>query len=316
MTTAVIAMSYGTPSAPGEVASFYTDVRRGRAPTPEQLEELEARYNAIGGLSPLTARSRAQVAALGAALEAVAPGRFATYYGTKHGSPKLEEAIAEAAACGASALVGVVLAPHYSALSVGEYLERAALAAKAYDLPATFVRHYGSEPELIELLASRVEDALRSLQPELATGAEVLFSAHSLPARILESDDPYPAELAETAELVANAAGLRHVRTAWQSAGRTADPWLGPDIGEVLEQLANAGTRAVVVCPAGFTSDHLEILYDLDVVAAERARQLGLTFVRTVSLNDDPLLARLLARLVLHEDLSLELPPPPGRALR
>ena len=306
MTTVVIVMSYGTPTAPGEVASFYTDVRRGRAPTPQQLEELVARYAAIGGLSPLTARSQSQVAALQAALEAAAPGHFAVYYGTKHGSPKLEEAIAEAAACGDSALVGVVLAPHYSALSVGEYLERAALAAKTYDLPATFVRHYGSEPELVELLASRAEDALSLLRPELAAEAEVLFSAHSLPARILESDDPYPTELAETAALVANAAGLRRFRTAWQSAGRTGEPWLGPDIVEVLGELASSGTRAVVVCPAGFTSDHLEILYDLDVAAAERARRLGLSFVRTASLNDDPLLARLLARLVVDLDLSLQ----------
>ena len=268
MTTAVIVMSYGTPTATGDVANFYTDVHRGRAPSRQQLEELVARYAAIGGLSPLTERSRSQVAALGAALEAVAPGRFAAYYGTKHGSPRLEEAIAEAAADGASGLIGVVLAPHYSPLSIGEYLERAALAATTYDLPTSFVCHYGSEPELVGLLASRVKDALGRLEPELAARAEVLFSAHSLPERNLRSDDPYSAELAETAQLVAEAAGLRHFRTAWQSAGRTADPWLGPDIGEVLDELAASGTRAVVVCPAGFTSDHLEILYDLDVAAA------------------------------------------------
>jgi len=295
-------MSYGAPASPEDVEAFYTDVRRGRPPSAEQLEELTGRYAEIGGVSPLSERSRAQVSAIDRALALRAPGRFSLYYGTKHGAPKIEDAVGDAARDGATALVGVVLAPHYSAMSVGEYLDRVERAADAAGLPTSFVRHYGAEPELVGLLATRVTDALRTLPGDLADDAEVLFTAHSLPARILDTDDPYPAELAETAALVAERAGVERFRTAWQSAGRTPEPWLGPDVGEVLVELAEKRTRAVVVCPAGFTSDHLEVLYDLDVVLARRAAELGLSFLRTASLNDDPALAGLLARLVVGLD--------------
>jgi ferrochelatase len=302
MTTGVVVMSYGTPGDRDAVAAFYTDVRRGRPPSPEQLAELERRYDAIGGLSPLTARSAAQVEGIRDALEELAPGHFLVRYGTKHGAPKIEEAVDELVGAGVESLVGVVLAPHFSALSVGEYLQRVEARAAEHSINGVGkVERFGEEPALIELLAARVHEALDSLgTPRERT--QVLFSAHSLPARIVEMRDPYPAELAATARLVAGALGLDAFRNVWQSASPTSEPWLGPDISEVLTELAAEGTTGVVVCPAGFTSDHLEVLYDIEIVARRRAEELGLSFTRTPSLNDEPALMRCLARLVQGAD--------------
>jgi ferrochelatase len=298
----VLVMAYGTPSGPQEIAAFYTDVRRGRPPSAEQLADLERRYRAIGGVSPLAARTAAQAAGIARALEAVRPGVFRVALGLKHAPPRIEDGIRLLAHAGARRLVGVVLAPHYSRLSVGEYEERAAAAARQVDLSFAMVRHWHDHPVLVELLARRVRDARARLE-EVAgetlgdEDVELVVSAHSLPARILDTDDPYPDQLAETARLVAQASGMTRWRTAWQSAGRTAEPWLGPDVLEVLRTLAADGRRAVVVCPAGFTSDHLEVCYDLDIEASAVAEASGLLFARTASLNDDPALCAALAEL-------------------
>jgi ferrochelatase len=299
-TTAVVVMAYGTPADRAAIGEFYTDVRRGSAPTKVLLDELIGRYDAIGGISPLNERTAAQVAALQTALDELEPGRFRTYYGSKHANPKIEAAIEAGAADGCAAVVGLVLAPHFSAMSVGEYLERAAKTADAFGLRASFLTHWYDEPALIDALATRVADALASLPPDAAIGATVVVTAHSLPARVLESGDPYPDELRATAELIAGKLGLTSWQTGWQSAGRTGEPWLGPDICQIIDDLAAAGSTAVVVCPAGFTSDHLEILYDLDIVAAGRAEEAGIAFARTASLNAEPQVFAALARRVLE----------------
>ena len=295
-------MAYGTPADRDAVGEFYTDVRRGHPPTKAQLDDLIARYDAIGGTSPMNARTAAQVAALQSALDALEPGRFRTYYGSKHANPKIEAAIERAAGDGCDAVVGLVLAPHFSAMSVGEYVERAAAAAKDVGLRASFLEHWHDEPALIDALAARVADALGALSPTEASGATVVVTAHSLPARVLETNDPYPDELATTAKLVAARLGLTSWRTGWQSAGRTGEAWLGPDICEIIDELAANGATAVVVCPAGFTSDHLEVLYDLDIVAAARGADAGIAFVRTASLNDEPTVFSALARRVIELD--------------
>jgi ferrochelatase len=190
----------------------------------------------------------------------------------------------------------VVLAPHYSRLSVGEYEERARAAA-GDGVDFRMVRAWHDAPSYLQALTERVRAALASL-PE---STEVVFTAHSLPARILDDGDPYPAQLRETAEAVATTAGVERWRVGWQSAGRTPEPWIGPDVLEVLDELAKDGAEGVLVCPAGFTSDHLEVLYDLDVEARRRAGELGLAFARTASLNDDPLLCEAVAGAVLRE---------------
>jgi len=303
MTTAVLVMAYGTPANRESVAAYYTDIRRGRPPSEDQLEELLSRYDAIGGLSPMNERTAEQIAALQTALDVIEPGRFRTYYGAKHADPKIEAAVAALADDGCDAVIGIVLAPHFSAMSVGEYVERAAKEAKARGLRASFLERWYDEPALIDALAPRVTAALESLTPAQAKGATVVVTAHSLPARILETGDPYPDEIATTARLIAERLRLDSWRTGWQSAGRTSEPWLGPDIGDVIDELATSGASAVVVCPAGFTSDHLEVLYDLDIVAAKRADDAGIGFARTASLNADPaVFAALATRLASIDD--------------
>ena len=293
-------MAYGTPSGPDDVLEFYTDVRRGRPPTEEQQRDLERRYHAIGGVSPLRERTEAQVACIQRALDARAPGEFVVFYGAKHSSPKIESQIESIARQGYKRVIGLVLAPHFSALSVGEYIARARSSANEHHLESAFIERWGDDAALVEALAQRLGEAVATLANTTAN-VEVVFSAHSLPERILETGDPYPAELAETARLVASRVGLAHYRTGWQSAGRTPEPWLGPDLLVLLDQLKAEGFDGVVVCPAGFTADHLEVLYDLDIEARARARELGLALTRTRSLNDDPMMGDLLARRVLAE---------------
>ena len=284
-------MAYGTPASAEDVEAYYTHVRRGRPPTPELLADLERRYRAIGGLSPLVRRTHEQVEGIRAALGA----GFSTALGMKHAAPFVEDGIAELAPAGVERVVGLVLAPHFSALSVGEYHQRAAAAAG--ELPYVGITHWHLHPVLVELLAERVLEALGRFEDP--AGVETLVTAHSLPERARFLDDPsYPDQLQETAEAVATRAGLNRWRLAWQSAGRTPEPWIGPDILDVIRGLPAEGVEGVVVCPAGFVSDHLEVLYDVDVEARRVAEEAGLTLERTTSLNDDPRLLAALAGLV------------------
>lgn len=296
MTVGVLVMAHGTPATPEAVEPFYTRIRRGRPPTAEQLADLRRRYEAIGGTSPLAARTAAQVAGLAARLEAGDPGRYAVRFGAKHTEPSIEEAVAELAAGGATRAVGLVLAPHRSGPGSEEYLERAARAAAAAGLPFTPVRQWYDEPGFAELLAPRLRAALAGLA---GIRTAVLCTAHSLPVR---AAGDYADQLEASAAAVAAAAGLDgDWRVAWQSAGRTPEPWLGPDVLEVVRGLPAEGYGGVVVCPVGFVADHLEVLYDLDVEARGVAAQAGLAFARTASLDDDPGLLDLLARVVRRE---------------
>ncbi len=298
----VLVMAYGTAAAPEQIEAYYTHIRRGRPPTPELLAELRGRYEAIGGRSPLLEITRAQVAALRGELSAAGRSGLPVALGFKHCSPFIEDGVRELAAAGVERIVGIVLAPHYSRLSVGEYASRAvAAAAAATGRPVVrVVRDWYFAHDYLTFLAGAVSDALASLPAERRDRAHVLFTAHSLPVRILGEGDPYPSQLRETAASVASLAGLERWGIAWQSAGRTPEPWLGPDVLEVLGELRSQ-TDAVVVCPCGFVADHLEILYDLDVEARGRAAELGLAFARTASPNAAPELARALAGALLRE---------------
>jgi protoporphyrin/coproporphyrin ferrochelatase len=281
---AVLVMAYGTPRSLDEVESYYTDIRRGRPPPPDLLEELTARYRAIGGRSPLLEITSAQARGIEERLGVRA------YIGQKHAAPFIADAIEKMRGDGVERAVGLVLAPHYSSMSVGDYARRAERAAAELSWAGKLdmVESWHLEPGYLELLDERVHDARAQLPKTAPAGATVIFSAHSLPERIVASGDPYPSQLAETAAAVAKRAGLESWRVAWQSAGRTDDPWLGPDILEVIVELADAGTSGVVLCPCGFVSDHLEVLYDIDIEAARLAAKLDLPLVRTASPNDDP----------------------------
>jgi ferrochelatase len=297
--SAVIVMAYGTPATLAELEPYYTHIRRGRPPSAELLAELHDRYQAIGGRSPLLEITEAQAAGLRAALQDAEYENVQVRIGMKHARPFIEDTARELAAGGAEQVVGLVLAPHYSRMSIGEYAGR--VAAALGDGPGApgfrMVPSWATAPGYLEWLVGAVQAALAQLG-DAATGAEVVFTAHSLPKRILSAGDPYPDELRATAEAVARAAGQARWSVAWQSAGRTADPWIGPDVLEVLPKIAAAGASGVVVCPAGFVADHLEVLYDLDIEAAAAARELGLPFARTVSPNADPRLAATLAEVV------------------
>ena len=298
MSSALVVMAYGTPASPADVEAYYTHIRRGRPPTTDQLAELAGRYQAIGGVSPLAERTRAQADAIAAALEAAEPGEWQVALGHKHAPPFLEDAVATlAAGDGGSGspdrLVGLVLAPHYSRGSVGEYHARAGAAAAEHDVAYVPVESWWALPAWVEAQAARVRSALATL-PERTT---VLFTAHSLPERVL-AGDPYADELFESASTVAGAADLGDGSwsLAWQSAGRTPEPWRGPDVAEVIRDLGASGrVNAVLVCPQGFVSDHLEVLYDLDVDARRVADEAGLGFARTASINAEPAVMAALA---------------------
>jgi len=292
--TGVLVMAYGTPATLDDVAAYYTHIRRGRAPTPELLEQLTNRYRAIGGSSPLLDISLGQASGL----QQLLGDAFQVRLGCKHAPPFIEDAVADLAGAGASRAVGLVLAPHYSALSVGEYIDRARTAA-GDRLELDFIEQWHLAPGYVSLLASRVRDGLGGFPAERRDEVAVVFSAHSLPTRIVAAGDPYPAQLLETAQAVALEAGLPHCSTAWQSAGRTEEPWLGPDILTVVDSLAARGARGLLVCPAGFVSDHLEIVYDLDIECRARADAAGLPFARTQSPNTDPAFLCTLADVVL-----------------
>jgi protoporphyrin/coproporphyrin ferrochelatase len=287
----VLVMAYGTPASPADVLSYYTHVRRGRPPPPELLVDLERRYTAIGGISPLAERTRSQAHGIDRCLG----DGFVVALGQKHAPPFIEDGMATLLAAGVSRVVGLVLAPHYSALSVAQYHQRAAAAAG--NTGYVGIERWHLHPVLIELLAERVLRSLIGLPP--GATVETLFTAHSLPLPALSMDEPsYPDQLNQTACAVAARAGLKRWRIAWQSAGRTADPWIGPDILEVIRSLPDDGVEAVVVCPAGFVSDHLEVLYDIDVEARCVAEAAGLRLTRTPSLNDDPRFMAMLADVV------------------
>lgn len=300
----VVLMAYGTPRTREEIEPYYTDIRRGRPPTPEQLADLTARYDALGGTSPLAARTEAQRAALQAALDAASPGAYHVVLGLKHAEPKIETAVDELAAQGFRHLVGLVLAPHWSAFSVGQYLDRARAAAAPHGITVSGIESWATEPAFVEFVAADLRRTLAAMP----ANTKVLFTAHSLPRRIVAAGDPYPDELRATAQAVAAAAGLGHWTSwaiAWQSAGRTPEPWLGPDVLQVIDDLAasendaEAG-RGVVVSAVGFVADHLEVLYDLDIEAARRAESHGLAFARTACVNDDAVVMAALAQRVIQ----------------
>ena len=274
-------MAYGSPSLPEDVRPYLEDIRGGRPVSDEAVEELAERYRRIGGRSPLDDVTEAQRAALERELG------VPVFVGMKHWRPRIAEAVESALAGGAGRIVGLVLAPHYSRLSIGEYRERldAAVAERA---EIVLVESWHDHPGFLDVVADRVR----------GTDAWVVFTAHSLPERILDEGDPYREQLHETSRLVAERAGLDQWSFAFQSASPTGEPWLGPDILEELDRLHAAGERKVLVAPVGFVSDHLEILWDLDIEARERAAELGLELDRIESLNDDPAFVRALAELV------------------
>lgn len=299
---AVLLMAYGTPNSLDEIEPYYTDIRGGRKPTPENLRELIARYQKIGGRTPLLEITREQARALQASLG----DEFRVYIGMKHWHPYIAQAIEEIIRDGHHRVITLALAPHYSRFSIDGYIQRVrdAIAKSGAALDVTSIESWNDHPLFLRSIAERMETARHKFNVSDWDGIEVVFSAHSLPEKILQSNDPYPQELRETCEGVAALIGLNRWRLAYQSAGRTGEKWLGPEILSVLDEIAAEGRRRVLVAPIGFTADHLEVLYDIDVECAERAQARGIEIQRIESPNASPRFIAALATLVREYGLS------------
>lgn len=295
MTVGVLVMAYGGPDTLDDVAPYLLDVRGGRETPPAMVEEIRARYAQIGGRSPILERTRAQAAALDASLNR-SGARWAVAVGMRHWRPYIKDTLADFAARGVRRVVGLAMAPHYSRLSIGAY-ERAAEDGRG-DLALRTIPSWHLLPGYIGALADHVREARARFPAEQRDAVPVIYTAHSLPERIRTWDDPYPAQLAATVQAVAEVLGPHPHRFAYQSAAMTRDPWLGPDVGDVLDELADQGVPGVIVAPIGFVCEHVEILYDIDVELAARAAERGVRLERIAMLNDTPRMMEGLAGLV------------------
>lgn len=289
MKTAVLLMAYGSPRTAADVGPYLADIRGGREPSEHAVRELESRYARIGGTSPLLDITLRQAAALQTAVG------LPVYVGMKHWHPYVREAVERIVADGVERVVALALAPHYAGMSIGGYQERLerARAELGGGFSVTLIRSWFDEPAFVDLAARNVRAALADWDD-----AHVLFTAHSLPQRILSEGDPYVDELRVSAKLIADRASVQRWELAFQSASPTGEPWIGPDVLDRLPALTESGVRRVVIAPIGFVADHLEILFDVDVLFAELAGELGIELRRVASPNDDPLLAEALATAV------------------
>jgi ferrochelatase len=290
---AVLLAAYGAPGSLEEVEPYLQDVRGGRPTPPELVSDLRARYAAIGGRSPLLDRTQEQARAL----EQKLGGHLPVYVAMRHWHPYIAEVLPAIQAAGFRRLVAAPLAPHFARLSVGAYRQKIDQARG--NLEVEFIETWHQHPLFVAAVAERVRQALERFPAAEREHVTLLFTAHSLPQRILNEGDPYVDQLQASVDAVTRILG-RPGRLAFQSAGRTPDPWLGPDVGAVLDELAAHGKGQVLICPIGFVSDHLEVLYDLDIECQARADKSGLHLERTASLNASPLLIGCLAELVVQ----------------
>jgi ferrochelatase len=282
----VLLMAHGTPSSLDEMPEYLRLVRGGRAPSAELVEEMRHNYQAIGGRSPLTDLTFAQAAALRARLGDAVP----VAVGMRNWTPFIKDAVSQLVSQGVSRLVGIPLAPQFSTLSIVKYFD-AAESVLPSGIALQRAGAYHDHPLLVEAFAERVREA----DPQ--AGEEVVFTAHALPQRVIDAGDPYASEVETTARLVAARAGIGSYQRAYQSAGRTPEPWIGPDLSDLLRERAAAGVRRFLIVPIGFVCDHTEILFDIDVQARGTADQCGVALRRTGSLNTSPIFIRLLEAL-------------------
>jgi ferrochelatase len=285
--TGVLLMAHGTPSSMDDMPEYLRLVRGGRPPSPELIAEMRHNYQAIGGKSPLTDLTFAQ----GAALSHLLGPHNPVAVGMRNWKPFLQEAISELASKGVTRIIGIPLAPQFSTLSVTKYFD-AATAALPHGITLEPIHSFFDHPLLLEAFAER----LRAAAPR--TDEAIVFTAHSLPTRVIDAGDPYATEVAATARGVAERSGVAQYRVAYQSAGRTPEPWIGPDLSDLIREASAGGIRHFLVIPVGFVCDHTEILFDIDVQAQGTARAVGATLRRTESLNSSPTFIAALESLV------------------
>jgi ferrochelatase len=295
----VLVMAYGGPDSLDDIPGYLADIRSGRPTTPTVLEEITNNYRLIGGKSPLLEFTQKQVSSIASYLD---PEKYKFYIGMRHWTPWVEETIRDMIHDGIEQAISIVMTPQFSKLSVAKYQQKIKAGLEMYrgDIDFAHIESYHDEPGLIQALANRVNEGVeRWDQPERAN-VHVVFSAHSLPVRIMKMGDPYDSQLRETAALAAEKAGLMENQWSWsyQSAGRSPEPWLGPQIEDYLPELAKQGIKNVVSIPVGFVCDHVEILFDIDIQAQQVAKEIGMRLERPAALNTDPLFIEGVAKTI------------------
>lgn len=295
-------MAYGTPYKEEDLERYYTHIRHGRTPSSELLEDLRGRYEAIGGISPLAKITLEQAKSLEEHLNDMQDEiEFKMYLGLKHIEPFVEDAVEQMYRDGIEEAVSIVLAPHFSTFSVKSYNGRAKEAAEKLGGPViTSVESWYDEPKFIQYWVDRVKETYAGMSSEERESAVLIVSAHSLPQRILQSGDPYPKQLEDTARMIADGAGVKEYAVGWQSEGNTPDPWLGPDVQDLTRDLhEKKGYKTFVYTPVGFVSDHLEVLYDNDYECKVVTDEIGAAYYRPEMPNSKPEFIDALADVVL-----------------
>lgn len=303
-TIGLLVMAYGTPRSVEEIEPYYTHIRRGRKPSQAALDELTERYEAIGGISPLAKITRAQGQELEKKLNEINDDvQFKLYFGLKHIDPFIEDAIEEMKNDGIEEAVSIVLAPHYSTFSVKSYNGRAKEHSEKINGPKiTSIDCWYDHPKFIKYWSDEIKKTFTTMEADEKENAVVIFSAHSLPEKILQNGDPYPDQLKETADLIANLAEINHYTIGWQSEGQTPDPWIGPDVQDLTRDLyKQKGYTTFVYCPVGFVADHLEVLYDNDFECKIITDELGVNYYRPEMPNAKPEFIECLADVVLKK---------------
>ncbi|MDZ5470223.1 ferrochelatase [Bacillus sp. 31A1R] len=300
----LLVMAYGTPYKEEDLERYYTHIRHGRKPSPEMLEDLRDRYEAIGGISPLASITLDQAKSLEEHLNAIQDEiEFKMYLGLKHIEPFVEDAVKQMHEDGIEEAVSIVLAPHFSTFSVKSYNGRAKEEAERLGGPQiNSVESWYDEPKFIQYWVDKVKATFETMPTEEKESAVLIVSAHSLPEKILQSGDPYPNQLQETADLIAKGAGVSNYAVGWQSAGNTPEPWLGPDVQDLTRELYEEhGYKAFVYTPVGFVSDHLEVLYDNDYECKVVTDELGVSYYRPEMPNAEELFIDAMATVVLNK---------------
>ncbi len=287
----LLVMAYGTPYKEEDIERYYTHIRHGRKPSEESLEDLKSRYVAIGGLSPLAKTTEEQTAALEKAMnEAQDEVEYVAYIGLKHIEPFIEDAVKKMHNDGITEAVSIVLAPHYSTFSIKSYNGRAKEEAAKYGINISSVESWYTQPKFVQYWVDKVKEKFAQMPEEERANAALIVSAHSLPEKIISMGDPYADQLAETAKLIAEGAGVENYAVGWQSAGQTPEPWLGPDVQDLTRDLhEEKGYKAFVYTPVGFVAEHLEVLYDNDYECKVVTDEVGAAYYRPAMPNTDPL---------------------------
>lgn len=299
----LLVMAYGTPNKEEDIERYYTHIRHGRRPSDELLEDLKGRYKAIGGLSPLARITEGQAEGLEKRLNEIQDEiEFKAYLGLKHIEPFVEDAVKQMADDGITEAVSIVLAPHFSTFSVKSYNGRAQDEAAKYGLKITSVESWYDEPKFIQFWVDELNDVINRMTAEERDNYALIVSAHSLPEKIIQLGDPYPKQLEETAQLIADSAGVSNYAVGWQSAGQTPEPWLGPDVQDLTRDLyEEKGYKAFIYIPVGFVSTHLEVLYDNDYECKVVTDEIGASYYRPAMPDVQPAFIDALATIVLNK---------------